>query len=92
MFNGDGGAVSTESQLTRSVRNLDEQITQLEKFTDILIQRLKPIRNEKPLAEAKELQAPRAPKSPLTDGIDVFACRIVTLKKYLDCLLQEIEL
>lgn len=92
MFNGDGGEVSTESQLTRSVRNLDEQITQLEKLTDILIQRLKPIRNEKPLAEAKELQAPRVPKSPLTDGIDVFASRLVTMRRHLDCVLQEIEL
>lgn len=92
MFNGSDCAAQTENQLTRSLRTLDEQITQLEKQMEILAQRLKPVRNERPLTESKELQSPRIQKSPLTDGIEIFGSRVMAIRKHMDCLLQEIEL
>lgn len=87
-----GQVAQMESVLSTSVKSMDKQISQLEENASILFERLKSVRNQRPELATNAKEPPRAPKSPLADGLDCFSERIQRVREAISAVLQEIEL
>ena len=91
-MSGASNAVSTQAPLQYSLDNLGSQLSFVEENLEHLFNRLKPIRNEKPLPSNPEnVGKPIAPKSGVVNSIDSFSMRLSAIKGALEIVISELE-
>ena len=85
-------SVSTESPMTQSIGNLDRSLKQAEEILAHLFNRLKQVRNEKPIPAGLDKSTPMPPKASLTCAIDGFTSRVQAIHAAAEIVMSELDI
>ena len=85
-------SVSAQTPVASSIDVLARNLDQLEQSVQLLIQKLQPVRNERPQPNQKLSEQPIAPKSNIVNTLDAFSTRIRVVREATDIVISEIEI